>query len=140
MSDDMGQLDQLNESDIMAALGQEVPENLEAPAIEEETSEFVEGTDGEDHEFLHETPDGEVTNIPDGLLEADDEDEEDESDGEELEDIDDIEILPMAEIESALEEEEETITMNSEDAGNLASILSKLLNNKTIEITIRVKD
>ena len=58
-----------------------------------------------------------------------------------VDDIGDIEILPMAEIESALEEqEEEEISMNSNDLGSLADMLSKLLNNKTIEITIKIKD
>jgi len=70
----------------------------------------------------------------------DSQEQKDSSEGEVLEDIGDIEILPMAEIESALEEEEETLELNSSEAGNLASILSKLLNNKTIEITIKIKD
>lgn len=136
MSDEHSQLDDLSESDILEALGQEVPENIQtAESVDEVPMQ-------EEHEFINETDDGEITNIPDGLLEAEAHEELEESEGEELEDIGDIEILPMAEIESALEEEElnESITLNSDEAGSLASILSKLLNNKTIEITIKIKD
>lgn len=134
MSSELDELDQLIESDILEALGEEIPEELK----QETTTELVEPDD--------------LTNIPDGYLDETEipfkdkveesiETEEIESEGEVLDDIGDIEILPMAEIESALEDEEnEPIVMNSADAGSLAEILSKLLNNKTIEITIKVKD
>ena len=67
---------------------------------------------------------------PDELLEAK---------GEVIEDIGDIEILPMAEIESALDNQEEDIVVSG-NSNELVSILSQLLNNKTIEITIKIKE
>lgn len=132
MSDELSQLDELNESDIMAALGQDLSTQI---------SETKDQNTDEAAAFANETEDGEVTNIPDGLLEKEDTQESSEEFGEELDDVGDIEILPMAEIESAIEDQDdETISMSSNDLGSLASILSKLLNNKTIEITIKVKD
>ena len=127
MSEDFTQLDELIESDVREALGEpdlgqtvedavmNVPEELLDEIIEPEISEDV---DTEETQEL------------------------DESDGEVLDDIGDIEILPMAEIESALEDEEEHLDTNisSVNTSDLASLLSQLLNNKTIEITIKVKD
>ena len=47
----------------------------------------------------------------------------------------------MAEIESALDEDEPMDTnIASVNTSDLASLLSQLLNNKTIEITIKIKD
>jgi len=124
MSDNFTQLDELIESDIREALGETV--------LEEDTK-------------------NDVTNIPEDLLdtpaepevlEPELESELDESEGEVLDDIGDIEILPMAEIESALEDEEDIIdsTIPNVNTSDLAALLGQLLNNKTIEITIKVKD
>ncbi len=124
MSDNFTQLDELIESDIREALGETV--------LEEDTK-------------------NDVTNVPEDLLDTPDEPEVlepelefelDESEGEVLDDIGDIEILPMAEIESALEDEEDIIdsTIPNVNTSDLAALLGQLLNNKTIEITIKVKD
>jgi len=85
--------------------------------------------------------------------------EEIDEDEASIPDLGDIEILPFADdepeeldIENELQEEDNsasvdstisndnTVTMTSNDLGSLADILSKLLNNKTIEITIKIKD
>ena len=124
MSEDFTQLDELIESDVREALGE--------PASVSEIGD-------------------EVLNIPEELMDevvepaktesVDDIDTSDESEGEVLEDIGDIDILPMAEIESALDEDEPVDTnIASVNTSDLASLLSQLLNNKTIEITIKIKD
>ena len=120
MSDDLSQLDELIESDVLEALGETLPtENSETVNDDQNIVEDLTNTNA----------------INSGISENIDLEEES------IEDIGDIEILPMAEIESALDEQEEDIvSMNSSDLGSLANILSKLLNNKTIEITIKVKD
>ena len=113
MSDDLSQLDELIESDVLAALGEEPTQ-----AQKEEVS---------------------IEDVTDSKIQSNSETIEDSDDDIGVEDIGDIEILPLAEIELALDEQDDdTITMNSNDMGNLAQILSKLLNNKTIEITIKV--
>ena len=95
MSNNLSQLDELIESDVLAALG-ESPADV--PLQTEET----------------------ITQIDDEIL----------NDENSVDDIGDIEILPLAEIESALDEQEdEIITMSSGEMGSLAQILSKLLNN-----------
>ena len=127
MSEDFTQLDELIESDIREALGEEpkldqsignevlnVPEDLmDEPIVPEELEDPIENID-----------------------------DIEQSDGEILEDIGDMDILPMAEIESALDDEDEPYDTNisSVNTSDLASLLSQLLNNKTIEITIKVKD
>ena len=124
MSEDFTQLDELIESDVREALGE--------PASVSEIGD-------------------EVLNIPEELMDevvepaktdsVDDINTSDESEGEVLEDIGDIDILPMAEIESALDEDEPMDTnIASVNTSDLASLLSQLLNNKTIEITIKIKD
>jgi len=71
-----------------------------------------------------------------------DEEPEDEEEGEIVEDIGEIDILPMAEIESALEEEEEEPESKSNSsqilASGLESLLSQLLTNKNVEININI--
>jgi hypothetical protein len=89
---------------------------------------------------------GEVHQIPKELLDVlSDEEPEDEEEGEIVEDIGEIDILPMAEIESALEEEEENSEpeeskSNSSQilASGLESLLSQLLTNKNVEININI--
>ncbi len=126
MSDDLSQLDALIESDVLEALGQSVPKD------ETKVEEPID-TDDVNVDDINSVVD---TNNTDVLL-----DQNEDNSIEDIEDIGDIEILPLAEIESALDEqEEEVVSMDSSDLGSLANILSKLLNNKTIEITIKVKD
>jgi hypothetical protein len=129
MSENFTQLDELIESDILEALGES------AVSVANDN-----------------LPD-EVTNIPEELLDPTEEIEEIdkeeidktdcENDTEEPIDINELDILPMAEIESALENQEEELSVdniNNINTVDLATLLSQLLNNKTIEITIKVKD
>ena len=113
MSDDFTQLDELIESDVLDALGLD------------NSAEIINDANGE------------VTDIPEELAEMI---AIDESEGEIIDDLGDIEILPMAEIESALEEQEEFDELPSASSSDLAMLLGKLLNNKTIEITIKIRD
>lgn len=128
MSNELSQLDQLIESDVLAALGQE-------PSIENTASE--------------ELVDEELTNIPEELQEEQEEivdinndlqSVEDTLDSEDEIDIGDIEILPLAEIESAIEDQEDEVSISSNTLNELTNMISSLLKNKTIEITIKVKD
>ena len=123
MSEDFTQLDELIESDIREALGED-------PKLEQSIG-------------------SEVLNVPEELMdevvetnELENIDDIEQSDGEILDDIGDMDILPLAEIESALDDEDEICDTNisSVNTSDLASLLSQLLNNKTIEITIKVKD
>ncbi len=118
MSDDLSQLDQLIESDVLEALGQDISGSSDS-AVD----------------------DGLVQNIPEEYNTFDSEIDTNkvEEVGEVIEDIGDIEILPMAEIESALDNQEEDIVVSGNNS-ELVSILSQLLNNKTIEITIKIKE
>jgi len=121
MSEDFTQLDELIESDVREALGESAP----ASAIGDEVLNIPE-------ELMDEVVEHENIESVDNI---------DESEGEVLEDIGDIDILPMAEIESALDEDEPIDTnIASVNTSDLASLLSQLLNNKTIEITIKIKD
>ena len=119
MSDDLSQLDELIESDVLEALGESLPA------------------------VLIDDANGELANIPEELADILDttQDQDNDINDEEI-DIGEIEMLPMAEIESALEEQEEEESASSVniDTTDLASLLSQLLNNKTIEITIKIKD
>ena len=121
MSGNLSELDQINETDIIDVFKNE---------------ELVSGEEN--------SPVEDITNIPEGLLDevAETESMEEEvSIGEEIADPGEIEILPLQEIESALEEqEEEKISLSGSSLNDLTDILSKLLNNKTIEITIKIKD
>eukprot|EP01156_Anaeramoeba_ignava_P020698 Anaeramoba_ignava/c16888_g1_i1.p10 GENE.c16888_g1_i1~~c16888_g1_i1.p10 ORF type:complete len:121 (-),score=14.76 c16888_g1_i1:7595-7957(-) len=120
MSGNLSELDQINETDIIDVFKNE---------------ELVSGEEN--------SPVEDITNIPEGLLDEAEETEsiEEVSSGEEIADPGEIEILPLQEIESALEEqEEEKISLSASSLSDLTDILSKLLNNKTIEITIKIKD
>ncbi|MEA3553113.1 MAG: hypothetical protein U9R39_01785 [Campylobacterota bacterium] len=129
MSEDFTQLDELVESDVREALGE--------PALEQESETEILNVP---EELMDEVIEPENVETPD---EIETNASLEESDGEVLEDIGDIDILPMAEIESALDDEDEEpldTTINSVNTSDLASLLSQLLNNKTIEITIKIKD
>ena len=107
MADDLTQLDELIESDVLDALGEQMPQSLVQEAVEASNDQS--------------------SAVTDGIA---------------LDDIDDLEILPMAEIESAIENDVQVQpqNINNINTTDLASLLSQLLNNKTIEITIKVKD
>ena len=123
MSEDLSQLDQLIESDILEALG----EDASTSDSEIENIELVQNVPDE---FI--SPEEEILESSENII-------EDESEGEVLDDIGDIEILPLAEIESALDKQEEEMVISS-SSNELISVLNQLLTNKTIEITIKIKD
>jgi len=131
MSNDLSQLDQLIESDVLAALGQELD-----PSNDDMGDGLLQNVP-EEYFMDEESPSIEENNfeIEEDLIAQDE-----ETEGEVIDDIGDIEILPLAEIESALDEQEEEQIDISSNGNDLASILSKLLTNKTIEITIKIKD
>lgn len=112
MSDELLELDQLIESDVLEALGQEsntnsTDEDSETPTIEEDgiiIEDFIE----EPIEEVNEEP---IENIEEEATDTQDSQKEEKSSS--------------------------SLDMNTE---SLASLLSQLLNNKTIEITIKVKD
>lgn len=105
----MSELEQINENDIMQALGGEA-----------QKADKVADTGAE-----------ELTNIPEELIEPGTE-----------------ESLPAEEIESVQEipenmeqnDSSRELNISSSSLNDLTAVLSKLLNNKTIEITIKVKD
>jgi hypothetical protein len=101
--DELSQLDELIESDILEALGQEAPDNNEIN-IEDDSQEII-------IENFDESID--VIKNNDELLLTENNNNND----------DDIQMI--------------NTTFKSSD---LASLLGQLLNNKTIEITIKIKD
>jgi len=131
MSNDLSQLDQLIESDVLAALGQELD-----PSNDDMGDGLLQNVP-EEYFIDEESPSIEENNFE---IEEDVIAQDEETEGEVIDDIGDIEILPLAEIESALDEQEEEQIDISSNGNDLASILSKLLTNKTIEITIKIKD
>ena len=117
MSDELTQLDELLESDVLEALGEPAPH------------------------FKLDDADGEITDIPNELASIIAENESLEVDKDE--NIDDVEMLPMAQTQSYTDDQEEkksTVSMDTANVNELVSVLSQLLNNKTIEITIKIKD
>ncbi|MEA3314508.1 MAG: hypothetical protein U9Q30_01465 [Campylobacterota bacterium] len=115
-------IDDLVERDILKALGEDVPPDIDDILGDSKTTNF-EGLD----ELI-----GSSENENDEVIENEDE----------LVDISDLDILPMDEIESAIETQEEEIkdTELTVDSKSLSYLLNELLNNKTVEITIKVKD
>jgi len=126
--DELSQLDELIESDILEALGQEIPENIEKEeSINTENLEREEEITLQDVDILDE----EIT----------------------LEDLDDqVDVTSEINIqnESPLNEELNSVPVANNDAvqkidttintNDLGTLLSQLLANKTIEITIKIKD
>jgi len=166
MSNDFSELDSIIETDILEALGEPIPETI--GDVLEENLEVEDGSiDSEENLDLESlvadlTPEVEeepTTNFEDieDIINTESEDEseaevdpkdeiasdEEVSFDNEVIEIDESEILPLHEIESAIEEQE-SIQSDQEsiniDSSGLATLLSQLLNNKTIEITIKVKD
>jgi len=102
MEDELSQLDQLIESDILDALGEENP-NSDIDINKENSSEIV---------------------IEDAVEEA-------------------LELMGCVDEDIELQEmksKEKEINIINASSNDLASLLSQLLNNKTIEITIKIKD
>ena len=139
MADELSELDALIESDVLEALGEKVPEDssLEIDGITIEDTEPEVDLSVEDE--LSEINDEESV-TPEEPLENDTivEEEIPDTSNSELDEIL-IENLeePSEEIKTAPIEEKTETTVSSND---LASLLSQLLNNKTIEITIKIKD
>ena len=139
MADELSELDALIESDVLEALGEKVPEDssLEIDGITIEDTEPEVDLSVEDE--LSEINDEESV-TPEEPLENDTIVEEEIPDTSNSE-LDEILIENLEErseeIETAPIEEKTETTVSSND---LASLLSQLLNNKTIEITIKIKD
>lgn len=121
MSNELSQLDQLIESDILEALGKN-PKALEIDANEDENLPLSNDYDGiliED--FIEESNTQEE---PTQFI------EEENTSTEVLKE----ELNPADSIDTTQKFPQEVST------ANLAQLLSELLNNKTIEITIKIKD
>jgi len=139
MADELSELDALIESDVLEALGEKVPEDssLEIDGITIEDIEPEADLSVEDE--LSEINDEESVTPEEPLVnETNVEEEIPDTSNSELDEIL-IENLeePREEIETTPIEKKTETTVNSND---LASLLSQLLNNKTIEITIKIKD
>ncbi|MEA2017771.1 MAG: hypothetical protein U9N59_04925 [Campylobacterota bacterium] len=113
MEDELSQLDELIESDVLDALGEET---LVSDSNEIDTKDSSDDTD---------------TVLDEILIEDFDDSENIQEEEEEI-----ISADTNSE-EEKLPSESQPINLNSSD---LSSLLSELLNNKTIEITIKIKD
>jgi len=112
MEDELSQLDELIESDILDALGEEsvVLDDIDTESVEKDDTE---ADDIVIEDFVENEPEAEDENLLEKEWESELNIEEDKV------------IAPAA------------VNMNTTD---LASLLGQLLNNKTIEITIKIKD
>ena len=121
------ELDNLEELDMLDALGEEsVVDQGEVHQIPKELLDVLSDEEPEDEEEGEIVEDiGEIDILP--MAEIESALEEEEEDGEVVHDIGEIDILPMAEIESALEEEEEEPESKSNSSQILASGLESLL-------------
>jgi len=131
MTDELSELDELIESDVLEALGEKVAEDssIEIDGI---TIEDMEPNIQEDLSITEPLEDKE---IQDEIIENETLNEEN------IKELNDIPTEELGEFnenveQQAIQESNET-TINTTD---LASLLSQLLNNKTIEITIKIKD
>lgn len=123
--DELSQLDELIESDILEALGQNTPDNKDEISIEdvEDQSALIEDEINiEDVEDQTISPEDEI-NIEDF-----------EEQSVQIEDLEQIDTIPNQSTDTVQKIE---ANINTTDLG---SILSQLLTNKTIEITIKIKD
>lgn len=112
------QFDNLAEKDILKALGEEVPPDLDDILGDSKTTNF-EGLD----------------NLIGSIDEVEPETVEDE-----IVDVNDLDILPMDEIESAIQNQDKETDLTI-DTKTVSYLLNELLNNnKTVEITIKVKE
>lgn len=138
MEDELSQLDELIESDVLDALGEEtlVPDSSEAKTkntsddIKEIPDEIL-IEDFEDSKNLDEE------NDDDKIISADPETKIENEETLEKEWESKLNAEKKEKLPAESESESESINTNCSD---LASLLSKLLNNKTIEITIKIKD
>jgi len=131
MTNELSELDELIESDVLEALGEKVAEDssIEIDGI---TIEDMEPNNQEDLSITEPVEDKE---IQDKIIENETLNEEN------IEELNDIPTEELGEFnenveQQAIQESNET-TISTTD---LASLLSQLLNNKTIEITIKIKD
>jgi|AntRauTorcE11898_2_1112593.scaffolds.fasta_scaffold39845_2 hypothetical protein len=139
---ELSQLDELIESDVLEALGQDVQKDAnEADTSTKEDEILIEDFEEEVPASTTEQNDDEEILIEDIESETDDE----------IDDEIDIlegyseEPLPESEEENEDLKEDKTVVTQEVSIPNvnttdLASLLSQLLNNKTIEITIKIKD
>jgi len=132
MAADLSQLDSLEELDIMEALG-ESTQNIDKEEVTIEDEILIEDIDQDeilienvqqDEILIEDMPQEEIQVCE--MVESEEVDEIEES-----VEIDDV--IP----EIIEEKKDEDISINTD---SLASLLSQLLNNKTIEITIKIKD
>jgi len=131
MTNELSELDELIESDVLEALGEKVAEDssIEIDGI---TIEDMEPNNQEDLSITEPVEDKE---IQDEIIKNETLNEEN------IEELNDVSTEELGEFnenveQQAIQESNET-TINTTD---LASLLSQLLNNKTIEITIKIKD
>lgn len=137
MSDELSELDELIESDVLEALGEKVAEEDSSIEIDGITIEDIEApaeTEEEPQETTEESLEEEPTKEP--IFEE----ENTDTISQEIS-IEDLE--PEVTTEPEINEEQEAESDKEEKvvtSTDLASLLSELLNNKTIEITIKIKD
>jgi len=148
MDDALSQLDSLNETDMMAAFGETKVEEeivIEDLPLEESEEEIQienveEDTESEDIsiENIEEIAEVKVEDIEDNVENITDKSEELE------EEIQIESIEEDTESENIIENITDKIDIPTSEtvctSTDLASLLSQLLNNKTIEITIKIKD
>ncbi len=144
MAEQLSELDELIESDVLEALGEKIPEENSS----EDSSIEIDGITIEDLDepsALNDTPQEE--NLEEEIKEdiTEEENIQDDSAQEEAEVIveeNTQEDDPIVQEDEAIEETEQTTVSNVSQVNttDLATLLSELLNNKTIEITIKVKD
>ena len=120
MADELSQLDNIIESEILEALGQNssnTPRSLEEDLVQNVPDEFV-------------LTDEELAEI-----------NKNKDLGEEQEyQLEENEITESSATSDDVHSEVKSINLNNTNTNDLLSALSQLLNNKTIEITIKIKD
>lgn len=130
MSDNLSQLDELIESDVLEALGQEpvetqdVQEEMKEPVAIDDINLDEQDLQSEGN-FAAEDPQDMLGTQAEAFFEA------------QLNEEDEIE---ASEEEIKEDNPLEPLEIQSSDIGSIAAMLEKLLKNKTIEITIKVKD
>jgi len=131
---ELSQLDELIESDVLDALNNDEKEPIKKEVVTDSEDEIL----IEDFDEKIEADSGTENNKDEILIEDFDENIEGDSGAENNKDeilIEDFD--ENIETEKVVNEQETLSEINTTD---LASLLSQLLNNKTIEITIKIKD
>lgn len=133
MDNELSQLDALIESDVLDALGKNSETKLEGEDVED----IIDSTDTNDsdeiiiEDFLEDENNDDITGEEDKEENDDNQNEEDISLNENMLTEEPLLNTPL----------ETPITVEENLTGtNLAKLLSELLNNKTIEITIKIKE